>query len=115
MVEAVRLCWRATMTPEVMAFAEQVPMLTEEIVASDEALAGMLRASVATAMHTAGTARMGPANDTMAVVDQYCRVRGVERLRVVDASVMPTIPRANTNLTCIMIGEQVAGWMRQER
>ena len=50
----------------------------------------------------------------MAVVDQYCRVRGVEGLRVVDASVMPNIVRANTNLTCIMIGERVADWMKSE-
>jgi choline dehydrogenase len=55
---------------------------------------------------------MGPENDPMAVVDQYCRVRGVEGLRVVDASIMPNIVRANTNLTCIMIGERVADWMR---
>jgi choline dehydrogenase len=48
------------------------------------------------------------------VVDQYCRVRGVEGLRVVDASVMPNIVRANTNLTCIMIGERVADWMRAQ-
>jgi choline dehydrogenase len=58
--------------------------------------------------------KMGPPNDSMAVVDQYCRVRGVEGLRVVDASVMPNIVRANTNLTCIMIGERVADWMRSE-
>ncbi|MCL6550754.1 MAG: hypothetical protein K6T37_07075, partial [Acidothermus cellulolyticus] len=38
----------------------------------------------------------------------------IEGLRVVDASVMPTIPRANTNLTCIMIGERVADWMKEE-
>ena len=57
---------------------------------------------------------MGPASDPEAVVDQECRVRGVEGLHVVDASVMPTIPRANTNLTCIMIGERVADWMKQE-
>jgi choline dehydrogenase len=48
----------------------------------------------------------------MAVVDQQSRVRGVDGLRVVDASIMPGIPRANTNLTCIMIGERVADWMR---
>jgi choline dehydrogenase-like flavoprotein len=47
-------------------------------------------------------------------VDQYCSVRGIDGLRVVDASVMPTIPRANTNLTCIMLGERVADWMRAE-
>jgi choline dehydrogenase len=45
-------------------------------------------------------------------VDQYCSVRGVEGLWVVDASVMPNIVRANTNLTCIMIAERVADWMR---
>jgi choline dehydrogenase len=57
---------------------------------------------------------MGPDGDERAVVDGPCRVRGVEGLRVVDASIMPTIPRANTNLTCIMIGERVADWMRAE-
>jgi choline dehydrogenase len=57
---------------------------------------------------------MGPASDSMAVVDQFCHVRGVEGLQVVDASVMPNIVRANTNLTCIMIGERVAEWMRTE-
>jgi choline dehydrogenase len=41
-------------------------------------------------------------------------VRAVRNLRVVDASIMPTIPRANINLTCIMIGEHVAGWMQDE-
>jgi choline dehydrogenase len=55
---------------------------------------------------------MGPDGDAGAVVDQTCRVRGVSGLSVVDASVMPLIPRANTNLTCIMIGERVADWMR---
>ena len=55
---------------------------------------------------------MGPESAEAAGVDQYCRVRGVEGLRVVDASVMPGIVRANTNLTCIMIAERVADWMR---
>lgn len=55
---------------------------------------------------------MVPDSDPGAVVDLWCRVRGVSQLRVVDASVMPTVPRANTHLTCIMIGERVAGWMR---
>lgn len=59
-------------------------------------------------VHPVGTARMG------AVVDQYGLVHGIEGLRVADASIMPTIPRANTNLACIVIGERVAGWMRAE-
>ena len=57
---------------------------------------------------------MGPADDPMAVIDQHCRLHGVENLRVADASIMPTIPRANINLTCIMIGERVADWIREQ-
>jgi choline dehydrogenase-like flavoprotein len=55
---------------------------------------------------------MGSARDERAVVDQRCCVHGIENLRVVDASVMPTIPRANTNLPCMMIAERVADWMK---
>ena len=65
-------------------------------------------------VHPVGTTRMGSKGDPEAVVDQHCRVWGIQNLRVVDASVMPTIPRANTNLTCIMIAERVARWMREE-
>jgi choline dehydrogenase len=74
-----------------------------------------LRDMVSTIFHPVSTARMGPDGDAGAVVDQQCRVRGVEGLRVVDASVMPNIPRANTNLTCIVIGERVADWMRGDQ
>lgn len=66
-------------------------------------------------VHPVGTARMGPAQDPGAVVDQHGRVHGISQLRVADASIMPTIPSANTNLPCIMIGERVAAWMTQER
>jgi 5-(hydroxymethyl)furfural/furfural oxidase len=59
-----------------------------------------------------GTAKMGLDNDPIAVVAQYCRVRVVEGLRVVDASIVPNIVCANTNLTRITIGERVADWMR---
>jgi choline dehydrogenase len=51
---------------------------------------------------------MGRADDPAAVVDSECRVRGIEGLRVIDASIMPTLPRANTNLSTIMIGERMA-------
>jgi len=54
---------------------------------------------------------MDPADDPMAVVDNQCRIRGADELRVVDASIMPNIPRANINLTTIMIGERAADWM----
>ena len=84
------------------------------MVASDDALADFLRNNCGTIYHPVGTARMGPDSDRMAVLDQHCRVKGVEGLRVADASVMPNIVRANTNLTCIMVGERVAEWMRTE-
>ena len=48
----------------------------------------------------------------MAVVDQYCRVRGMEGLRVADCLVLPNVSRANTNTTAIMIGQRVADWVR---
>jgi choline dehydrogenase len=50
----------------------------------------------------------------MAVVDQHCWVHTIANLRAVDASVMLAIPRANINLTAVMIGEHVADWMRDE-
>ena len=87
--------------------------LTQEIVDSDSALAEFVRNNCTTNFHPVATAKMGLASDPTAVVDQYCRVHGIEGLRVVDASVMPNIVRANTNLTCIMIGERVADWMRK--
>jgi choline dehydrogenase len=89
-------------------------LLDHATVASDSALIDFVRNNCTTLFHPVGTVKMGPDNDSMAVVDQYCRVRGVEGLRVVDASVMPNIVRANTNLTCIMIGERVVDWMRTE-
>ena len=54
---------------------------------------------------------MGPESDPNAVVDQWCQVRGVEGLRVIDASVMPEIPRANTNATTIMIAERASEFL----
>lgn len=62
--------------------------------------------------HPCGTAKMGPAQDAAAVVDSRGRCHGVEQLVVADASIMPGVPRANTNLTCFMIGEQVGEWLR---
>ena len=114
LVEGVRLAWRIAHEPEIERHVTRVALLSEETLGSDEALASYVHATVATQFHPTGTARMGPADDPIAVVDQHCRLRGVENLRVVDASIMPTIPRANINLTCIMIGERMADWMQHE-
>jgi choline dehydrogenase len=66
-----------------------------------------------TQYHPVGTCKMGPASDPMAVVDEQLRVRGVERLRVADASVMPTLIGGNTNAPAIMIGEKCADMIRR--
>ncbi len=64
-----------------------------------------------TIFHPVGTAKMGPVNDPAAVVDAHLRVHGVRGLRVVDASVMPTITSGNTNSPTLMIAERAAEWI----
>ena len=76
------------------------------------ALDQWLLRNVTTTQHISGTCKMGPDSDPMAVLDQYCRVRGIEGLRVVDVSTLPDCVRANTNATTIMIAERVADWMK---
>lgn len=73
---------------------------------SDEALAAFVRAKAESVYHPVGTCRMG--GDAEAVVDPSLRVRGVSGLRVVDASVMPTLPGGNTNAPVTMIAERAA-------
>jgi len=63
--------------------------------------------------HGVGTCKMGPASDPMAVVDQRLRVHGIQNLWVGDASIMPVVSRANTNLTSIMIGERLADFVQE--
>ena len=79
---------------------------------TDEGLASMLRRFSASGFHPCGTLKMGPRSDPGAVVDQFGRCYAVDGLVVADASIMPAVPRANTNLTSIMIGEKVGEWLR---
>lgn len=81
-------------------------------VKSDAEINAHIRRTPATAHHPAGTCKMGSASDPDAVVDASLRVRGVERLRVVDASVMPDIVRGNINAAVIMIAEKAADMIR---
>ncbi len=74
----------------------------------DDQLDAWLLQECADCYHIVGTCRMGAADDPLAVVDPDCRVIGVEGLRVIDASIMPEVPRANTHLTTVMIGEHMA-------
>lgn len=79
---------------------------------SDEVIAGLVRRFAGSGYHPCGTAKMGVASDPQAVVDQYGRCHGIDGLAVADASIMPFVPRANTNLTTIMVGEKVGEWLR---
>jgi len=84
------------------------------ILADRDRAAAFVRGHVMAVGHHAGTCRMGRASDPMAVVDAEGRVHAVAGLRVVDASVMPTVPRANTNLPVLMIAEKVSDAILRE-
>jgi choline dehydrogenase len=94
--------------------------LADEVVFPDPArgttgeLTALARRASGSGYHPVGTARMGPAGDEGAVVDQFGRSHAIDGLAVADASIMPTVPRANTNLTSIMIGEKIGEWLRTE-
>lgn len=111
--ESVRLCARLLEHEAYRDIVEQRLQPTDEELASDEALDTWLRQTVSTSQHISGTCKMGPVSDELAVVDQYCRVHGLDGLRVADASVMPDVIRANTNASTIMIAERVADFIRQ--
>ena len=74
----------------------------------DEDWAEFARSAHGSYHHGIGTCKMGPASDPMAVVDSNLKVHGIDNLYVADASIMPTIPHANTNVTSIMIGERLS-------
>src|SRR5262245_5660517 len=78
------------------------------LVRDDEVLAEHIRDTVGGMFHPVGTCRMGAHNDRMAVVDHVGHLRGFAALRVIDASIMPTLPRGNTNIPTIMVAEKVA-------
>ncbi|MEA2810674.1 MAG: choline dehydrogenase, partial [Rhodospirillaceae bacterium] len=81
-------------------------------VQSDEELLGAAKQRGTTTFHLMGTCRMAPDSDPTSVVDDQLRVRGLLGLRVVDASVMPTMPSANLNASVLMIAEKAADMIR---
>jgi choline dehydrogenase len=81
-------------------------------VQSDDDLMTAAKQRGTTTFHLMGTCRMAPDSDPTAVVDDQLRVRGIEGLRVVDASIMPTMPSANLNASVLMIAEKAADMIR---
>jgi choline dehydrogenase len=106
-----RTCIR--LTREIFAQDAFKPFVRHEIqpgdaVQSDDELDGFIRDHAESAYHPCGTARMGRADDPLAVVDPECRVIGVDGLRLADSSIFPTIPNGNLNAPSIMTGEKAS-------
>ena len=110
--ECVRLCIRLLQHQAYNGVIEETVSPSPADLASNEALDDWMMRGVSTSYHISGTCKMGPDDDASAVVDQRLKVRGVEGLRVVDASVMPDVVRANTNVTTMMIAERVADFIK---
>ena len=81
---------------------------------TDEQLLEFIRDKSETIYHPIGTCKMGRKDDAMAVVDHQLRVFGVDKLRVVDASVMPSLVGGNTNAPTVMIAERAAEFIQQD-
>lgn len=120
LVEGMKIAILITQTPPFQRYNAQpfktvFPGCKGLALYSDEYLQCMAQVFTATTWHTAGTCKMGKRSDPTAVVDHELRVIGVKGLRVVDASVMPTVVSGNTNAPVIMIAEKIADHMRGRR
>jgi choline dehydrogenase len=111
--EGVRLCLKLAAHDDLQAIIGPRLEPPDTDLTSDAALDGWLLRHVTTYSHISGTCKMGPDSDSMAVVDQHGKVYGLEGLRVVDASIMPTLVRAPINPTVLMMGERMAALMNQ--
>lgn len=110
LLAGLRLCYQLAAHEAFAERFERVAVLDGAAFANGDnrALADYARQFSFPWYHASGTCRMGPDPDAGDVVDDYGRVHGLSRLSVFDASILPVIPRANTNLTCIAVGERAA-------
>ncbi len=111
LIDGVRLARRLLQTPELARYVQTEAMPGADKVSDDELLA-FIRQYGVSSYHLNGTARMGRADDTMAVVDEQLRVKGLQGLRIADSSVMPTIPSANICAATMMIAEKASDMIR---
>jgi choline dehydrogenase len=107
MLRGLRLARRLLATQALAAYysAETLPGAQVE---QDDELLDYIRKVGASSYHLNGTARMGPADDPLSVVDHSLRVHGVRNLRIADASIFPTTPSANTAAATMMVAEKAA-------
>lgn len=112
MIEVMRKARALARTPQLAAMVLGEIAPGPAVGDDDEALANAIHAGILSYHHPVATCRMGPAHDPGAVVDARGRVHGIEQLWVIDASIMPTIPAANTNLPTMMVAERCAAWLQ---
>jgi choline dehydrogenase len=112
--DALRLTRRIAAQPALERYAPEEFLPGAQFQSADE-LARIAGDIGTTIFHPVGTCRMGAADDASAVVDSRLRVRGISGLRVVDASIMPTITSGNTNSPTLMIAERGAEMIRADR
>jgi 5-(hydroxymethyl)furfural/furfural oxidase len=91
------------------------PVDIRDLLADEQALDAYLNKAVVGVWHCAGSARMGAPDDALAVTDERGRVRGVRGVRIGDASLMPSVPCANTNIPTMMLAERIADLVKEER
>lgn len=98
--------------PALNQLVKDFSLPSTDILDDDDALRDFIRQTAKTVFHPAGTAKMGADDDRMTVVDNRLRVKGVEGLRVADASVMPTLVSGNTNAPTMMIAERASRFIK---
>ena len=112
MRDGIRLGVRVAELSVYQGILEERGTPADEELATAEALDQWLLRNSGTSHHISGTCKMGPDSDSMTVVDQYLKVKGLEGLRVADAPVMPDCIRANTNAATIMIAEKLCDFIK---
>lgn len=110
-IGGMRLLRQMLSTPELAPFVDTETLPGKDVQTDDELLDFAFQ-NGSTTYHLIGTAKMGPDTDPMAVVDDRLRVRGLQGLRVVDASIMPSMTSANTYATTLMIAEKASDFIR---
>lgn len=111
--DGIAVAWQCLQHSSFRPHIQQIYFWTNGIVKSEAALDRAIAMFARPSWHAVGTAKMGLSPDAGAVVDPQGRVYGIDNLWVADASIMPSIPSAPTNLTCIMIGERIAAQLRR--
>ncbi|XP_076442482.1 alcohol dehydrogenase [acceptor]-like [Babylonia areolata] len=117
LVRGIRVCQKLVATPTMQSVGAEATDPPSQFCAqhtfdSDDYWACMVRRNVLTIYHPCGTCKMGAVTDNTTVVDPRLRVKGLQGLRVVDASIMPAIPSGNTNAPVIMVAEKAADMIK---